>query len=494
MAALVIDWFEQLPSLMLLGFFIAALLLGWVLGYLPQRGRYLAASSQWSQQQNSLDTQLSDAITKVETLQQANTQLQVDLSGSRERAQGLLRLESQLSERDELIQRLQIDKGTLKTEVREMQVRFEAEQRHHAEKLALLEQSSERMQQQFTLLAQQIFDDNSRKFGTQQQQKMQDMLQPLREQLGDFRRRVDDVYDKESKDRRGLAEQVAQLKQLNLQMSEDAINLTQALKGENKTQGNWGELILERVLEESGLRSGYEYEIQFSAEDESGRRLQPDVVIHLPEQKDIIVDAKVSLVAYERYCSSNDEAEQQQALTEHIGSIKRHVKGLSNKSYESLPSVHSLDFVLLFIPIEAAFLTAIEQDRQLFGDAFERNILLVSPSTLLVTLRTINNIWRYEKQSVNAQEIAKRGGELHDKFVGFVAALEDVGKHINQSQRAYETAMGRLSSGKGNLVNRAAALKQLGVRAKKELSTAIVDRAEAGLLETQAADSESADS
>ncbi len=480
---------EQLPfiwgALLLVG---AAI--GWLLGYLPQRKRRLTAAVQWSQQQQLLVDQVNAGDERGSALQHHNTELQVELAANREKIRAMLRLESQLQGCSEQLRELQCENAELQAQLRELQVRFNGEQQHHAEKLTLLEQSGERMQQQFRQLAQQIFDDNSRKFGSQQQEKMQHLLQPLRDQLGDFRRRVDDVYDKEARDRQGLAEQIVQLKQLNLQMSEDAVNLTQALKGDNKTQGNWGELVLERVLEESGLRRGYEYELQVSAENEAGRRLQPDVVIHLPDRKDIVVDAKMSLVAYERYCSCDDESERRQALRDHIGSVKRHIKGLSEKAYESLPEVRSLDFVLMFIPIEAAFLTAIEQDQQLFGDAFERNILLVSPSTLLVTLRTINNIWRYEKQNLNAKEIAKSGGELYDKFVGFVDALDDVGKHLNQTQRAYDTAMGRLSSGKGNLINRASALHQLGVRSKKTLSSERLERAghegaETGLAELE---------
>ena len=457
---------------------LLSMLLGWLLGFLPQRAQLNRLVEEQRRELEQLNLAGEQRLLVVEQLQRDNTALQVELSGCRERIDHLIKQELRLSEQDDLIQSLRSDNATLQSKIREQQVRLEAEQQHHTEKLALLEQAGERMQQQFRHLGQQIFEDNSRKFGVQQQDKIQHLLQPLREQLGDFRRRVDDVYDKEARDRQGLAEQITQLKQLNLQMSEDAVNLTNALKGENKTQGNWGELVLERVLEESGLRRGYEYELQVSGTNDEGRRLQPDVVIHLPEQKDIVVDAKVSLVAYERYCSSEDEDERQAALREHLLSVKRHVKGLSDKGYETLKGVRTLDFVLLFIPVETAFLTALEQDQQLFGDAFERNILLVSPSTLLVTLRTINNIWRYEKQNVNALEIAKRGGELYDKFVGFVDAMEDVGKYIDNSRKAYDTAMRRLSSGKGNLVNRATALKKLGIRAKKELATELVERAE----------------
>ena len=482
MAVLVSDWVQQSSPVLLAGWVSVVLALGWLLGYLPQRSRRLKQQLELNQRLQQSEQQLESVLQQQQQLQSDNTALQVELSGARERLQQGLKVEAQRTELQAQLQSLQEERAGLQAELREQQVRLENEQVRSAEKLQLLEQSSERMQQQFRQLAQQIFEDNSRKFGSQQQEKMQHLLQPLREQLGDFRKRVDDVYDKEARDRQGLVEQIQQLKQLNLQMSEDAINLTNALKGESKTQGNWGELVLERVLEESGLRRGYEYELQVSAQTETGKRLQPDVLIHLPEQKAIVVDAKVSLSAYERYCSSDDEGEQQAALREHVASVKRHIKGLSEKGYEALPGIRSLDFVLLFIPIEAAFLTAIEQDQQLFGDAFERNILLVSPSTLLVTLRTINNIWRYEKQNVNALEIAKRGGELYDKFVGFVDSMEDVGRHLDQSRRAYETAMGRLSSGKGNLVNRATALKKLGVRAKKTLAASLVEQAE---LETE---------
>ncbi|MEH6652324.1 MAG: DNA recombination protein RmuC [Motiliproteus sp.] len=476
MAALVSS-LESEMLLLVAAFVAGACLVGlWL--YLLYRSRQHRLSQQWAQQQQALVQQFQGAESRVAELQGQNTALAIELSGSREKVNGLLRIEPQLRQREQQLDQLKNRNSELETEAAELQVRYQAQQQHHAEMLSMLEQTREQLQQQFGQLAQQVFEDNSQKFGTQQQEKMQHLLQPLREQLGDFRRRVDDVYDKEARDRQGLAEQIVQLKQLNLKMSEDALNLTNALKGDNKAQGNWGELILERVLEESGLRRGYEYEVQLSTKDSAGRRFQPDVVIHLPDQKDIVVDAKVSLVAYERYCSSDNDDERQLALREHVGSVKRHVKALSDKAYEGLPGIRSLDFVLLFIPVEAAFLTAIENDRQLFGDAFDSNILLVSPSTLLVTLRTINNIWRYEKQNLNAQDIARRGGELYDKFVGFVDALDEVGRHLDQTQRAYDTAMGRLSTGKGNLISRATTLKQLGLRSKKSLPQAMVERSQ----------------
>lgn len=400
---------------------------------------------------------------------------QVELSRLQERLALTARLDQQLDEADAEVRALQAANGDLQGELRAAQTRLEEERIKQNEKLALLEQARSQMQVEFQQLASRILDDTTQRFGAQQQEKMDTLLRPLREQLGEFRRRVDDVYDKEAKDRRGLQEQVEQLKQLNLQMSQDAVNLTNALKGESKTQGNWGELILERALEESGLRRGYEYQVQASARDGSGARFQPDVIVRLPEGKDVVIDAKVTLVAYERYVSAVDDTAAASALRDHLLAVRRHIKGLSGKSYADLQGVRSLDFVLLFIPVESAFMLAIEQDRQLFSEAFANNILLVSPSTLLVTLRTIHHIWRNEKQNRHALEIARQGGELYDKFVGFVDALEEVGRHIDAAQRAYTTSHKRLTSGRGSLVNRVQGLTQLGVQARKKLSDAVLD-------------------
>ncbi len=448
---------------------LAALLVGGLLASVLQvllrraeLRQWLVEKQQWQQQQQQFEQNLEQS-------RQDSLQAQVELSGARERLISMDRVEEELFQREEELQRYQQQNSQLKAELAAADTRLQMDQQQQQEKLQQLDQAREKMQLEFRQLAQNIFEDNSQRFGTQQQEKMQHLLQPLRHQLNEFRHRVDDVYDKESKDRRGLQEQIEHLKQLNLKMSQEALNLTNALKSETKTQGNWGELVLERVLEQSGLRQGYEYQVQFSSQGSDGRRYQPDVIIHLPEEKDIVVDAKVSLVGYERYCSADTDVERKQALSEHLNSLRRHIKGLSDKGYEDLPELKTLDFVLLFIPIEGAFMTAIEADSELFSVAFDRNILLVSPSTLLVTLRTINNIWRYEKQNINAQEIARRGGELHDKFVGFVESLEDIGRHLQQAQGAYETAHKRLASGKGNLVNRVSDLKELGVRGKKQL-------------------------
>ena len=358
----------------------------------------------------------------------------------------------------------------------ELQAKLQSERAAHHEKVQLLNDARDQLKGEFENLANKIFSEKSKTFKDENRDALGNLLTPLKEQLGDFKRRVEDTYDKESRDRRSLYEQIQQLKQLNQQMSSDAVNLTNALKGESKTQGNWGEVILSRVLEQSGLREGHEYQTQVSVSD-GGRRLQPDVIVRLPDEKDVIIDAKVSLTAYEAFCSEEHEAVRARNLRDHLQSIRNHVRGLSDKAYQDLEGIRSLDFVLLFVPIEGAFLLAVQEDPDLFAFAYERNIILVSPATLLVTLRTINNIWRYERQSLNAQEIARRGGELHDKFVGFVESLEDVGKHLERSSQAYHTAHKRLVSGRGNLVSQVASLQQLGVRNKKQMEKRLQDEA-----------------
>jgi DNA recombination protein RmuC len=251
--------------------------------------------------------------------------------------------------------------------------------------------------------------------------------------------------------------------------------LTNALKGESKTQGTWGEVILERVLEKSGLVKGREYEIQMAAKTEDGKRMQPDVVVHLPESKDLIIDSKVSLTAYERYCTADEPGQRAVELAAHIQSLRQHIKQLSSKDYQNLSSIRTLDFVLLFVPVEAAFSLAVQEDNELFSSAFDKNIVLVAPSTLLATLRTIQNIWRYEQQNKNAQEIAERAGALYDKFVNFVADLEDIGGRLTAVQTAYDKAHNKLASGRGSLVSRAETMRELGAKVTKTLPQNLVE-------------------
>lgn len=393
-----------------------------------------------------------------------------------ERTQRLVQQEREAQAQNLRLLELQQQLAQREKTFAELETRLDAERTAHADKLKALEEARDQLKVEFQNLANRIFEEKSAKLSQVNQEGLGNILNPLRQQLGDFRKRVEDVYDREAKDRRSLYEQIHHLKQLNQQMSQDAVNLTNALKGESKTQGNWGEVVLERVLEESGLRRGHEFEVQVSLSEE-GRRYQPDVIIRLPEEKDVIVDAKVSLSAYEKYCSSDDAAHRERYLRDHLQSLRNHIKGLSEKAYQSLEGVRSLDFVLMFVPVEGAFLLALENEPTLFRDAFDRNIMLVSPATLLVTLRTIHNIWRYEYQSQNAREIAKRGGELHDKFVGFVESMDEIGRHLGRTQQAYDTAHKRLSSGRGNLVNQAVMLHKLGAAGKKSLSNNLMENA-----------------
>lgn len=357
----------------------------------------------------------------------------------------------------------------LEKQLTELSTRLEAERRQTADKLALLSDARERLTNEFKVLAGQILEEKGRIAADRNQAQMDGLIGPLREQLSEFKRRVEDVYDKEARDRSALMNEIGHLKNLNQRIGQDALNLTNALKGDVKTMGGWGEVILERLLEASGLEKGRAYETQLSLPGPDGRRYQPDVIVRLPDGRDVIVDAKVSLKAYERYHTATDEAGRAAAIQAHLASLRAHLNQLSHKHYENLEGIRTLDYVLLFVPIEGAFLTAMEHDRALFSDAFEKNVILVSPATLLVTLRTINHIWRYADQNDNALEIARQAGGLYDKLVGFIEALEAIGQQLERAREAYRTARDRLCSGRGNVVRRAEQLKTLGVKASKML-------------------------
>jgi len=391
-------------------------------------------------------------------------------AAAEEKSSRVLGLESDLDE-------AQKENGAMRSRLSELETRLEDERKSGAEKLALLQEAKDQFKLEFQNLANKIFEDKSQKFTDQNKENLDNVLKPVREQLIEFKKKIEDVYDKESKERVTLLSEIGHLKNLNERISEDAINLTNALKGQSKTRGSWGEMILERVLEQSGLQKGREYEVQAMHTSEEGQRRHPDVIVHLPEGKDIVIDSKVSLTAYEKYCSADTDEKREKRLKEHVISIRTHIKELSNKRYEELEGISTLDFVLMFLPIEGAFWTAIESEQGLFNEAFDKNIMLVSPSTLLATLRIINNIWRYEDQNKNALIIAKKAGDLHDKFVGFVDALEDIGQKLGKAQESYLTAHKRLSEGTGNLVRRTEELKQLGVKAKKELPEELIAQA-----------------
>jgi len=350
-----------------------------------------------------------------------------------------------------------------------LEQRLVGQQSQYEAQLKLLQDAKKTLSTEFENLANRIFEDKQAKFSVQNKEALEVTLSPLRRDIGDFRKQVESAYDKENADRNKLVGQLSELQKQTMQVSADAVSLANALRGDNKAQGNWGEFILEKLLEDSGLSKGREYDTQVALKDEDGKRRNPDVIIHLPEGRDIVIDAKVSLVDYERYFHAEDDETKKQCLRQHLNSLRAHIKGLSHKDYEKLEGVNSLDFVLIFVPVEAAFMLALDQDPEMMRDAYDRGIILVSPSTLMVTLRTIKNLWRYADQSRNAQIIADKAGGLYDQFVRYIESLDEVGKHISKSQEAWDTAHKRLSTGKGNLVRRTEELKKLGAKAKKSL-------------------------
>lgn len=334
------------------------------------------------------------------------------------------------------------------------------------EKITLLEDSKKELKLEFENLANRLFEENQKKSNI----NLTQVLSSFKDQLDSFGKRVNDIHNEETKQRISLLTEIKNLKELNNQISTDAINLTKALKGQNKTQGDWGEMILSSILEQTGLREGKEYSVQGSFTDDEGKKLRPDVIVHLPSNKDIIIDSKVSLSAYINYCKTENEEQKQLASKELVKSITSHIKGLSSKRYENIKGVRTLDFVLMFIPVEGAYILATSSDDNIFKLAFENNIMLVSPSTLYVTLRTIENIWRNEHQNENALLISKKAADLYDKFAAFVADIEDIGLNINRTQKAYDNAINKLSVGNGNLIRRAEEFLYLGVKPKKEIS------------------------
>ena len=351
----------------------------------------------------------------------------------------------------------------------ELKTRLHEQLKNADEKLALLKDSETRLSTQFENLASKIFEERNKQFTEHNKISLDHIVKPLREQLGEFKQRIETVYDNENKDRVSLTEQIKLLRTETAQMNKEALNLTRALKGDKKTQGNWGEMILESVLERSGLRKGIEYDTQGAFRDEDNRLFKPDVIVHLPEEKDIIIDSKVSLIAYEQYCVAENDIERSQYLKQHTDAVRNHIKGLSAKDYSALKGIRSLDFVLLFMPIEAAFIAAFQADERLFTDAFEHNIVVVTPTTLLATLRTIENIWRYERQNENAKLIADKAGVVYDKIRGFVEDLDKLGKQLSTVQGTYEGVMNKLTHGNGNLIRQANSFVELGIKVKKTL-------------------------
>jgi DNA recombination protein RmuC len=442
----------------------------------------LFATQQETQLRNLLtqqDLMIKSLTSKQETAQQEQMLTQNKLGQLTQRVQRIAELETEKNYWQQQHQQSNKLASELRTQLESQTARFEQEQIASQDKLFLLEAAEKRLQEQFENLANKIFEQKQETFNQSSKAGLDSILSPLKEQIEGFKKQVTDQYVKEGQERASLKTEILGLKELNQQITHDAAALTKALKGDNKVQGNWGEVVLERVLKESGLREGHEFDTQVALKNDQGKSYQPDVVVHLPNDKDVVIDSKVSLAAYERYFNEHDdELARAVHLKEHINSLRNHIKELGKKDYHDLKGIRTLDYVLMFIPIESAFLLGADQAPELMKLAFDHNIMLVSPTNLLVALRTINNIWQYEYQNQNAQKIADNAAKLYDKFHGFMVDMDKVGKAIESSQKSYDGAMNKLSTGKGNLVRQVEQFRKLGVQSNKKLDENLLDNNE----------------
>lgn len=404
---------------------------------------------------------LTNQLDQLQTLIENSKKTSLEEKRTYQEREELLRLDNQ-----ELIARISIRD----TEYSNLKDKLSQQQK---ETLTL----QERFTHEFENLANKILEEKSEKFSKQNQTNIENLLNPLNDKILSFEQKVTQTHKESIDYHAALRQQIIGLKELNQQMNQETINLTKALKGDNKIQGNWGELILERVLEKSGLEKGREYEVQKSYQTENGTRYQPDVIIHLPDNKKMIIDSKVSLVAYERYVNEEDEVKQSKLLRDHLLSLKQHIDSLASKNYQDIFDFYSPDFVLLFIPIETAFSTALQVEASLYTQAFDKNIVIVTPSTLLATLRTIDTMWNQQKQQENAYEIARQAGLLYDKFQGLIQDLVKVGSKIEETKTEYHKAFNKLSEGRGNLIISVQKLKDMGAKAKKSLDTELINKA-----------------
>lgn len=400
-------------------------------------------------------------------------QLQLEQEKNQSLSSAIQELNKQLKDERDRVILLSSQNATLNAHYKNLQERLDEQKQE-------VTQLQNRFAHEFKNLANEIFEEKSKKFTDQNKVNLDSLLKPLGEKLTEFERKVEQGNKESLQQNSALREQLLHLRDLNQKMSKEAENLTKALKGDTKVQGNWGEMILERILEQSGLEKDREYTIQESINTEDGRRLRPDVIIRLPDSKNLIIDSKASLTAYERFSTAETEEEREQHLKDHLLSVRAHIKGLSEKKYQALFETGSLDYVLMFIPIEAAFGLLVQRGGDLYNEAHQKNIIIVSPTTLIATLRTVSSIWKHEYQNRNALEIARQGGALYDKFKSFVDDLVEVGKALDRSKQQYSEAMGKLVTGKDNLIRKTERLKELGAKTSKDMNEKLLERAEAG--------------
>lgn len=481
-------------------FGLAGFLAGWLIAWFrgqqqashleTERQLLTQSAEQIRQERDRLQHQLEQQTQAQKQNERELRELHGAMSAAREKLHHLDHWRNEAEQLNrELRNQLEVNSAQ-EAELREVTIRLEETRLAAEEKQRLLVNSEQRLNAQFENLANRIFENSGRRVDEQNRQSLNSLISPLREQLEGFKRQVQEGFGQEARERHTLSHEIRNLQQLNAQMAQEAINLTKALKGDNKMQGNWGEVVLSRVLEASGLREGHEYETQVNIQLDQNSRMQPDVIVRLPQGKDVVIDAKMTLVAYERYFNGEDEIAREAAISEHIAAIRGHIRLLSRKDYQQLPGLRSLDYVLMFIPVEPAFLVAIDRQPELINEALNQNIMLVSPTTLLVALRTINNLWRYEHQSRHAQRIADRAAKLYDKMRLFVDDMSSMGQSLDKAQDSYRQAMKKLSEGRGNLIAQTEGFRQLGVEVKRPINPRLVEQALPDSPETEPEDEE----
>jgi len=455
-----------------------ALFIGWLLAYLAYRSKMTAFRHQRETDALSYAAKQSE---RDSLLQQHIHQRDVELSGLR--AEIAAKEERNASLQLELVGLLEFKQGYV-----QLEARMQEQQQQQAHEKQLLTETKMQLFKEFEFAANKLFEAKQSQFSQSSRAHLEAILNPFKDQIKDFNKRVEDVYHKENSQRNQLLGQIKELHKQAQKIGSDANSLAAALKGDNKAVGDWGEIILERLLEQSGLVKGREYEAQKSHFSESGQKFRPDIVVHLPEGKDIVIDAKVSLLDYERYSQSVEGSDRELALKRHVDSLRAHIKGLSVKKYEQLENVRSLDFVFIFVPVEAAYIAAIQAAPVLFKEAYDRNIVLASPSSLMVALRTVETLWRYEKQNTNAEAIAHSAGKLYDQFVLLIDSIEDIGSYLDKASKAYDTTKKRLVDGRGNVVRRVESLRNLGAKTGRVIPEAYRDEALADELEQSSPD------
>jgi len=425
-----------------------------------------------TQEKQQQATLVSDLSAQLNQVNQQNAVLEQRVQHKDEQHKAI---EIEQHKTNTLLEQLREENTKLYTSLAKLQSEHEQMQKNHTEKLALLDEAKTKLSQEFKLLANQIFEEKQSKMTASSKETLDSIIKPMQKEMSDFKSRMEQVHKEDTEARSSLERHLEHLKTLNQQMSQEALNLTQALKSDSKVQGNWGELILERILENSGLREGFEFHREKVFKDDEGNRQRPDVIINMPGKKHIIIDAKVSLTDYERAVSSTNKAEKEFHIKAHVKSLQKHIQTLADKRYDHIHEINSPDYVLMFVPIEGAYLMAIEADSSIFEAAFNKNIAVVTPSTLYATLKLVEQLWRYEKQSDNVAKLTKQAGSLHDKFVTFIKSFEDIQTHLGRAQRSYENALGQLKDGRGNLVNQVKTLADLSGKAKKEIPNHLLE-------------------